>query len=325
MLERAQFDIKEMARWLEMRRNNNHSTVLLLGSRAGALFHSDHFFDCMRAFSPRDLSHLPRAAQFSENYLTLVNGQFSETDIHSIFRTSFQNLALTKADICLAELVKQDHFDEIISTNIDNLLVSSFLQIEMSEQRDFEVLYSHHGLLHEKNAMIRLTKIFGDFGNRNYNLKRYLGRSDKEQESIGSLQRLLAKDILIVGLDPRWDRSILDAIPAESGMGMVWFVNEEDDLIDQETIGHILRHRPSQYIVGREGRFEYFIRALHGCLYGGTPLTYQVGRDILNQLVDISDQLADLSRRIQILQDNQNIMARELRAIQNKNDTFLQS
>src|SRR5215813_7289163 len=131
MRERVQFDIKEMARWLEMRRNNNHPTVLLLGARAGALFRSDHFFNCLRAFSSRDLSHLPRAVQFSEYYLTLVNGQFSETDIHSIFRTSFQNLTLTKADLCLAELVKQDHFDEIISTNIDNLLVSSFLQIEM--------------------------------------------------------------------------------------------------------------------------------------------------------------------------------------------------
>src|SRR5215469_8177111 len=103
MPESAQFSIKEMARSLEMRKMNDNPTVLLLGAQAGALFRSEHFFNCLREFSQRDVSSLSRATQFSEYYLTLTDGPFSEADIHSIFRTSLQASAPSKFDLCLAE------------------------------------------------------------------------------------------------------------------------------------------------------------------------------------------------------------------------------
>jgi len=323
MQERSPLRTKDMARLLQMRKKNNHSTVLFLGAQAGGLFRSEHFFTCLREFSQNDVISLSRTAQFSHHFSTLTDTNlFSETDIHSIFRTSLQEVTVTKADLCLAELIKQFLFDDIICTSIDNLLETSLVAVEMKEQRDFEIFFHYQDLLHEKKAPARIVKVFGDFSARQYNLKRYLNRS--EQEQMRALQRILAKDLLIVGLDPRWDRHILDMIPVEKKAGMIWLASE-DDLSREESVAALLRQRPSQVISGREGRFEYFIPALHNHLFGGggTPLNYQLLYNLSSQLAGISSQLTGISSRLadfsiwmQAQQDSYSLILSEIRNIQ---------
>jgi len=58
MSEHKQFGIKEMADLLEMRKRNNHRTVLLLGSRTGCLFRSEHFYETLQKFSHRSFNNL---------------------------------------------------------------------------------------------------------------------------------------------------------------------------------------------------------------------------------------------------------------------------
>jgi hypothetical protein len=330
MSESRQSTIKEMAELLRVRKSNSHSTVLLLGARAGALFRSDHFFECLRAFSQRDLSLSPRTTQFSEYYSTLTNNDFSEREIHSLFRKSLENLAATKADACLAELVEQGHFHEIISTNIDDILEQSFSQIEMKEPRDYEVIHPYDKIEQERNAPFRVVKVFGDFASRDYTVHRHINRSDKELGHVLSLRHILEKDILVVGIDPKWDKHILDTISGTSGT--LWFVGEEEDLIKQETISDILRQRSSKYIVGREGHFDYFMRSLHSYLYGGMPLNYKFAQKILNELADVSNHVATLSKKIQDghsaildeVKDGHSAILDEVKSMQSKIDKLLQ-
>src|SRR5690349_1206714 len=107
-------DAKELAKRLKFRKERNDHTVLLLGARAGALFRSEYFYESLQQFSNRDFNGLSLLERFAECYSILTKVSFSETDIYGTLRVSFQDLALTRAEHCLAEFVKHEYFDEII-------------------------------------------------------------------------------------------------------------------------------------------------------------------------------------------------------------------
>jgi hypothetical protein len=283
MPESEQFDISTIAKLLEMRKRNNHRTVLLLGARAGGLFRSDHFYENLQEFSNRDFNKLSLLEKFNECHSILTNDHFSEAEIHSIVRTSLQDLTVTLADACLAELVKQGYFEEIISTNIDDMLERALVGAEMQEQREFEVLISGRGALHiEKSLPCRISKAFGDFAAREYNISRPLSYRESNQELERVLQRILARDILVIGIDPVWDEEILRVIPSKGET--MWFINEED-LIERSSIASILRGRKAKCIGDNKGKYENFVRALHGNLCGGfAPINYKLASDILGRL-----------------------------------------
>ncbi len=285
---------------------NNQSTVLLLGARAGRLFRSEHFYDSLQKFSDHDFSHLSRAEQFGECYSLLRQNRFSETDIYGILITSLKKLVVTKAEACLAELVKNELFDEIISTNIDDMFEDAFTQVEWKEGREFEVFRPRPGsLLSERSCPCRITKAFGDLVSR-----AYFANLDSDQELKRFLQGLLARDILVVGIDPVWDNDILRAIPGERA-GAMWFVNEEENLTEHSLISSTLRARQAMSILGKEGSFDNFVRALHRCLYGGIPINYQLG-------LEISDQLHDILSQLPALQDGNKTILSEIKKIRNE-------
>ncbi|HEY7420293.1 MAG TPA: hypothetical protein VH593_34260, partial [Ktedonobacteraceae bacterium] len=60
MAEQKQFKIEELAKLLELRKAADHPTVLLLGSRAGELFRSQHLYEHLQSFSHRDFSKVNR-------------------------------------------------------------------------------------------------------------------------------------------------------------------------------------------------------------------------------------------------------------------------
>jgi len=154
MPESEQFDISTIAKLLDVRKRNNHRAVLLLGARTGGLFRSDHFYESLQEFSNRDFNKLSPLEKFNECHSILTSDHFSEAEIHSIVRTSLRDLTVTIADACLAELVKQGYFEEIISTNIDDMLEQALVEIEMQEQREFEVLIAGRGALHIEKAFL---------------------------------------------------------------------------------------------------------------------------------------------------------------------------
>lgn len=305
MLEHKRFGIKEMANLLEMRKQNNHRTVLLLGSRAGWLFRSEHFYETLQKFSHRGFNNLSQSAQFGECYSILSKTQFSETEIHSLLRTSLQDLTLSRTDACLAHLIRNGYFDEIMSTNIDNGLEQSLAQMGMKEHKDFEILIPTQAFP-DKGLSSRVIKVFGDFSLRVYTIKGRRSYFESNHHLRSALQHILARDLLIVGLDPTWDGDIFRLLPEKADT--LCFVNEED-MKDNELISSLLRERQAYYI---QETYDNFVRGLFDHLYGeAVPFNYQLGSDILNQLSSMASQL-------QGLQDNHKIILSEIQRIEHK-------
>ena len=127
-----------MAHRLEMRKKNNHHTVLLLGTRPRRLFHSTHIYKSLQKLSSRNFHQLSCTLQFQERYALLTSDKFSEADLHSILQTPLKYLHMSQTDACLASLIKQEYFDEVISTNIDDILEETLLQVDLKESRDYD-------------------------------------------------------------------------------------------------------------------------------------------------------------------------------------------
>ena len=86
---------------------------------------------------------------------------------------------------------------------------------------------------YEKSHSYRITKLFGDFVSRDYNVRE---RSTHFEEQIARpfYRIFLEKDLLLVRIDLAWDQDILRLIPPKAS-GTVWFVSEEDDIVDKSS------------------------------------------------------------------------------------------
>lgn len=109
-----------------------------------------------------------------------------------------------------------------------------------------------------------ILKIFGDFSYLKYNT---VGNEFKLNEAGKRLKHILdaelSKEVLIIGYDPVWDKAVEQAF-IEKGK-IVWYVNEED--LSQDThLAHALDQREGKYLVGSEGNYSNFVRALHDSL-----------------------------------------------------------
>src|SRR6266571_6336707 len=92
-------DIAEIAHALKMRKDNNQSMVLFLGSRAGALFRSQLFHEIMKGYSTRNFNTLSRQEQFVECYKLLQQDRFGDREIHTILTQSLREMAAIEVNI----------------------------------------------------------------------------------------------------------------------------------------------------------------------------------------------------------------------------------
>ena len=264
--------IAEVANMLEARQRFNKRTTLVLGARAGGFFRSKELLDLLRRFSSHDFTHLTPLEQFAECYQVLNRrGQFSESDLDGILRQALNEVFISEADLCLAELIKENIFDTIISTNIDDLLEQALERVDLKDHKDFDVIIpGHRATIYidytEKPFPYRIIKVFGDLSSRVYNIverrKQITTTRLGETEMLRALlERTLARDILVVGLDPIWDEELLTAFPPRSPATSYWYVNEQEPV-------HFLLQRTWQggavrLIEGEDGSYEHFIKALH--------------------------------------------------------------
>jgi len=90
----------------------------------------------------------------------------------------------------------------------------------------------------------------------------------------------------------------------------VWFVNEEN-LSEDLPMFSILRERQASSVIGS---YDYFVRTLYGYLYDGLPINYQLTRNILSQLANISSRLQVL----EVLQSEHQVILSQIKEIQNE-------
>ncbi|HLG61222.1 MAG TPA: hypothetical protein VKY19_04765 [Ktedonosporobacter sp.] len=293
-------NVLEVANMLETRRKTNKRTTLVLGARAGGFFRSKELLDILRSFSLRDFTHLTPLEQFAECYQVLNRrGQFSENDLDGILRQALNEVFISGADLCLAELIKDNIFDMIISTNIDDLLERALEQVDLKDRKDFDVIIpGHKATIYidytEKSFPCRIIKAFGDLSSKVYNIveRRKQLILPLDTETLRTLlERSLARDILVIGLDPVWDEEILAAFPPRSQATSYWYVNE------QEPDHHLQRTwqgGAARLITGEDGNYEHFIKALHWHLCKEQPGSYKSSWQITSQLSTISSELMRL-------------------------------
>lgn len=290
-------DIAAIAHMLKTRKKSNQGMVLVLGSRAGGLFHNQSFYDIMKEYSTRNFNPLTPEEQFTECHKILQRGTFGENEIDIILTGALKELPTTEANICIAELTKRGFFDVIISTNIDTVLEDAFKDIGMKEKHDFEVLlpeqdFSEDVVHPDRRFASKIIKTFGDLPSRVYNVTKRDFYFDKVPHLKNYLEDTLARDILVVGFDPVWDAEILRAFPIRKSP--LWLVSEEEvstkhPLTLPEKYGRYIR-----VISGNTGSSDKFFKYLYWNIQGETIAIYDWKRDILNELSFMRNSLNHL-------------------------------
>jgi hypothetical protein len=263
MQDHVQLPIREIGRWLEWRRSNNSQTVLLLGSRAGALYRSKTFYSYCQQYVAPNFSTRPLLWSFRECYKVLVHNQLGERELHALLQDSLKNVGTLHNihDVYCAEIVKRGYFREVVSTNIDDIVERAMVRVELIEGKDFKVFIpDEQSLTPQRDLPYRLTKVFGDVLSRQYaiyNRQAYLTHEKLDQY----LQNILSGDVLAIGLDPLWDRSIfpfLYDLPHS-----LWFVNEEEDIVFDQQIAPILSQTKSAAVIHQDHDYDTFWHLLY--------------------------------------------------------------
>ncbi|GHO96599.1 hypothetical protein KSF_066470 [Reticulibacter mediterranei] len=299
MPEPEKVEITALVTWLGMRKKIKNPAVLFLGARAGGLFRSQELCDILQPFSKRTLHELSQSHRFEECYKVLSQRQFSERELDSILTQSLQHITHTDADVCIADMVKQGIFDVIISSNIDDLIEDSFVQVEMRELFDYDVFIPEHmtpegSIYHERPLPCKVIKAFGALSSKKYCIIERGAYLDSSQNLKNLLETYLTQDVLAVGLDPTWDEEILRMFPTQGGV--FWLVGEEE-LMNRAVFARIVRARQAKYLVDSE-QHEIW-KAIYWHLHGGMPINFQLIHNIDRQLQAISRDMQLLKRDTQ--------------------------
>lgn len=307
--ETSDFSIQKIVQLLKVRKHMKGRATLFLGARTSGLFRSQSLYTSLQQFSLRDFSQLDGFEKFAECFLMLSRTEeFSETDIDSILTAALQDISANYIDICLAELLKQNIFDLIITTCIDDILEQSLNFIGLREPYDFSTYIPRQDQLAQdqgnhlgRNGTMKIWKVFGDITSRSYNINRRVSHVQEHSNLRNILEGTKTRDMLMVGFDPVWDRDILTTLfPRSAAPNSLWYVN--DHLPEQGTqLFLYLENCQAKCISGLEGNHENFFQELHLQMTGKLPAPYQVEQDLHLELRQIRSELASLRREIQQL------------------------
>ena len=291
-------DVEELARFLKSKKNQGHRIVLFLGSRTGTLYdgklhealsvalksHVVLAVDLLKLLRhdtsiARELSVWARSIQsltnltapavrFGECY-NFLDKHFSENCIHSIFSNALASGRSRKEDELMAGLFKAELFNTIITTNFDTSLEDACTSQGLNRPDDYELFINGRDdsmtIGQSSNRYGKIIKIFGDFSSLQYKTAGRKFDLDTNQSLKKFLVSELARDIIILGYDPIWDKPIEQAFQ-EIG-GMLWYVNEERPL-PNTYLAYVLDQRYSKYIGGAGWNYTSFLQKLSN-LVGG--------------------------------------------------------
>ncbi len=302
-------NIAEIVDILEDRKNKTPRIALLLGSRTGALFRSEYLYEELKFYSTRAFTDMTPWERFSECYNVLQQSdeQMSKGELVKILKHALSGIDFSRADISLAELIKQNVFKIIISANIDDLLYDALVDVGMKEGRDFiDFSLSSHLIQEElveevlhsnKPDACKIIHISDEAKKLVYNLNQPAVQEASGKFVTRLLERLRIKEIVAVGLDPLWDAALMSALPAKS---KVWFVNEDLMVMYQ----FLLKNQVEQcrYITGDNGSYEKFLMALYWGINKDIPRHDDLLHDVLSQLRIMQRQLAEVKSIVERLE-----------------------
>jgi hypothetical protein len=294
--EQGSFDVDYMVKRLCKRAEHSQGTVLVLGARAGRLFHSNEFYETLKQFGDPSFSDLPRTKQFEACY-RIITRHFDRAATDKLLTDTLSNVRLTEADIVLAALVKLKVFDVIISTNIGSVLEQSLEYVGMKEQEDF-IIYdqdiNEEGFHADKKGPCQIIKVFGQLSTRKYAIKRNAYLSQNK-----SLARLLSeklrRDTIIIGLDPVWDAEIYQAFHPQGDS--CWYINE--GTLDESAFSEdVAKARNIRYFVREDGSYAHFVKTLYWQYIETMPASKVLYDIVFRELRQLRDEINKLRDEI---------------------------
>ena len=316
--------LKDIAELLKSRRDTSKRTVLFLGARAGGLYGNSTLYNKIEKFSVTSFDNLDDIEKFAKCYDELQNNQrFNESNIYDILSDALKNepgLIYRQEDDCLMELVKEEFFDAIISTNFDVLLEETFIHEGMKDPYDYHI-YMHSREFHKPDnkfvhneTKCSIVKVFGDIRSRDFWTVGSEFDLDDDKNFKQFLESTLAKDILMVGFDPKWDGPIRRAFPTRGGE--FWYVNEkkpEEDSLVYES----LRNRSGKSLHGWQGSYNKFMKDLHSHILNRRPLSYGSMHKVFTHLQQIDRGITGLQNEMTILRtDVEKLLAFKEQSVQ---------
>ena len=334
-------DVPTLVQMLQDKNNNNQKMVLILGSKTGALYRSPNLYEWLEQSSKRDFTGMSQRDRFNECYNVLrqlkVEKSISSRDIKSGLIHALEKINFSEEEDFLVELVQQGLFQIILSNNADDLLYDAFIGSGLKEQYDFvdcplERLPIEEAMLenldkivseNKKNAC-KLIRAYKDIDAFVYELDKPKAQDAGSRYLRTLLQRLRAKEALVVGLDSQWDHSLLSALPSQ--VKTVWFVNEDDSMKD----AFLSRNQQIEqfyHVIGAHGEYKMFTRAFYFQINQGLPRTYEFTRELINQqrsmqlaLLDLRGKYESMRKDIDHIKDIQNRILRAVEELLNKDD-----
>lgn len=265
-------DIPQMASVLNGRREKRVATALLLGARAGKLFHNLHFYNTLKPFSQSPFDALSAKDKFQECYRILSRAAIERNnDVHQLLVRALQDVQIEASDLVLAELVELGVFNPLITTNIDAGLEQALLQVGLRQAGDFHIFRpgSNYASL---EPGIWIVKVFGSVKDRDYVIDRRLQHLESHDALHEVIKATHKRDILMIGVDPVWDEGLLAAIFPRDGTAL-WYIGDEHPPQDSP-IFSLLDQNKARVFVGKEGAYESFFKSLHWHITHDIPVYY---------------------------------------------------
>jgi NAD-dependent SIR2 family protein deacetylase len=262
--------IRQLANRMEYRRRQGERPlVLVVGAGAslssGASSGGQVIAEVVKKHSNKDVSSMTWDQELEEFYEILDH---CSPDVRfAILKPHIEGKVPSEGYRALAELARRGYFELILSTNYDTFLEDAFSDAGL-HRRDFDLLING---VHNENEMllqldrgdppIKVIKLHGDLHHHQFAFtpQEIWQFSDKIE---GVMHKLLSRDFVIVGHSMR-DNDINRCI--DQNGGSVWYVNPSEPAV-ADSIGQVLRVRPSHLIVGELGRFDDFFVTLHSSL-----------------------------------------------------------
>ncbi len=301
-------DVPTLVQMLQDKKANNQRTVLILGGRTGALYRSAELYDWLQQLSKRDFTGMSQQDRFSECYTVLrqlkAEKGTSSRDIKSGLIRALAKVNFSEEEDCVIELVQQGLFQVILYNNVDDLLYDAFIGSGWKEPLDFvdcplerlpieeAMQESLDRIAHEyKQDACRLVRAYKDIDAFVHALDRPKIQAENSRYLKNLLQKLRAREALIIGLDAQWDQTILSALPPQ--IKTVWFVNEDEAMKDMFLM-HNQQIDQFHYVVGGHGEYRMFTRALYFQINQGLPRGYELSRKLINQQHSMQHALLEL-------------------------------
>jgi hypothetical protein len=263
--------ISDVAAFLEKGKitHATESPVLFIGAGASIASGSKNMEDLITAVL-QDYNIQSGEIGFQEklsSFYKLMEG-LDDAARWAVLKDYFDKLQPSEGYLFLAKLIKAGYFNIILSTNFDNLLEESLLQIGFKQREDFIVLpvqYVEASVISDfiiryTYPAIKIIKLHGDL-----HARKFMFTPDEifefPHELILALNILLRRDVLIVGHSGR-DTDFIKILPSEGGS--IWYISPDP----KQEVGSaikgamIKRHSGDKIISENEGHFDIFFKNL---------------------------------------------------------------